>query len=342
MPLRKTVVSVYALTHLLVDFACAFLVFSALDDAQTLYMCFLLYNLCAFALQMPLGLLADRLNKNALVAAAGCVLAAAAYGLTGIPVAAAVTAGIGNGLFHIGGGIDVLNASGGKADVLGVFVAPGALGIFFGKLLGRQGGLPPALIIVLLLLAGVLLLWLRFKKGTAFSSDNPPVSFDKAASPAALVAAVCLFAVVCLRSYAGMAFSFEWKSQGLWGWALVFAVFLGKAAGGFLADRFGALRMSMVSLALAAALFCLPGIPAAGVAAMLLFNMTMPVTLWAVARLFPGAKGFSFGLLTFGLFLGFVPVYLGYPPPVTTGVGLVLVSVLSMGLLWLGLRRAAR
>lgn len=39
--------------------------------------------------------------------------------------------------------------------------------------------------------------------------------------------------------------------------------------------------------------------------------MTMPVTLWAVARILPGAKGFSFGLLTFALFLGFCPSYLG-------------------------------
>ena len=338
---RKTAVSVYAATHFLVDFACAFLFFGSIRDTGTLFLCFLLYNFFAFALQMPLGLLADKLNKNALVAVAGCALVAAAYGLTAVPVAAVVAAGVGNGLFHIGGGIDVLNASEGKAGVLGVFVAPGALGIFLGKLLGKLSGLPLALVLISLLAAAALILKLRFTKGKAFSSGNVPVSFDKAGSAAVLAAALCLFFVVCLRSYVGMALSFDWKGEGYWGWALIFAVVLGKTAGGFLADRFGAVRTSLVSLALAAALFCLPSVPLAGVAAVFLFNMTMPITLWAAARLFPGAKGFSFGLLTFGLFLGFLPAYLGYPPLLGAGAGFALASAISLVLLWLGLRRTA-
>jgi FSR family fosmidomycin resistance protein-like MFS transporter len=336
---RKTVVSVYALTHFFVDFACAFLFFHSIDDAPTLYICFLLYNICAFALQMPLGLLADRLNKNALCAAAGCVLVALAYGLTGVAAGAAVVAGIGNGLFHIGGGIDVLNTSNGKAGLLGVFVAPGAFGLFLGKLLGKQGGLPGIVIVLVLLAAAALILRLRFSKEKRFDSENAPVGFDKAGSPAVLAAALCLLLVVCLRSYVGMTLSFDWKGDGYWGWALIAAVVLGKTAGGFLADRFGALRTSIVSLALAAGLFLLPDVPAAGAAAVFLFNMTMPVTLWALVRLFPGAKGFAFGLLTFGLFLGFVPVYLGYPPLLTTGAGFALASCASLGLLLVGLRR---
>ena len=339
MAYRKTAVSVYAVTHFLVDFACAFLVFNRLDGAPALYMSFLLYNFCAFALQLPLGLIADRLNKNALCAAAGCVLVALSYGVAGSSVLAAVVAGVGNGLFHIGGGVDVLNTSRGKAGLLGIFVAPGAFGIFLGKLLGRQGGLPAAVVVLLLLAAAALLLRLRYKKGTVFESENAPFGFGGAGIPAVTAAALCLFLVVCLRSYVGMTLSFDWKGLGGWGWALTAAVVLGKAAGGFLADRFGAARTSLVSLALAAALFLLPEVPAAGVAAVLLFNMTMPITLWAAARLFPGAKGFAFGLLTFGLFLGFVPVYLGYRPLLTTGAGFALAAAVSIILLLLGLRR---
>jgi FSR family fosmidomycin resistance protein-like MFS transporter len=335
----KYMVAVYALSHFLVDFACAFLVFRLLNNSEELYICFLLYNFCAFALQMPLGLLADRLNKNRLCAASGCVLVALAYGLTGIPVAAVVIAGIGNGLFHIGGGIDVLNhsAGNGKAGALGVFVSPGAFGIFLGKLLGKQDGLPVVVIIIMLLAAAALILRLRFGKGTFFTSENAPVSFDTAGAPVALVAAACLFLVVCLRSYVGMTLSFSWKGEGYWGWALIAAVVLGKTAGGFLADRLGAIRMTVISLGLSAMLFFLPDVPIAGVAAVLLFNMTMPVTLWAMARLFPGAKGFSFGLLTFGLFLGFVPAYLGYPPLLSLGAGYALAAGVSLALLFIGL-----
>jgi carbon starvation protein CstA len=41
--------------------------------------------------------------------------------------------------------------------------------------------------------------------------------------------------------------------------------------------------------------------------------MTMPITLWAMARVFRGAKGFAFGLLCFGLFIGTLPAFLMYP-----------------------------
>lgn len=330
-------VAVYAAVHFIVDFACAFLVFSAFRDASDLYICFLLYNFCAFALQMPLGLLADKINKNALIAAIGCVFVALAYGLTAMPIAAVVIAGLGNGLFHIGGGIDVLNGSKGKAGPLGVFVSPGALGIFLGKLLGKQGGFSAIFVIVALMAAAALILRLRHEKGKGFDSGNVPVTLRGAGAPMALLAVLCLLLVVCLRSYVGMTLSYPWKGEGYWGWGLIFAVVLGKTAGGFLADRFGAIKTSALSLLLAAVLFCLPDVPVAGVAAVFLFNMTMPVTLWAMARLFPGAKGFSFGLLTFGLFLGFIPAYLGYPPVLGLGMGFALAAIVSLVLLAGGL-----
>ena len=343
MARQNAMVTLYALAHLLVDFACAFLVFRQGADADTRYIGFLLYNACAFALQMPLGLLADRLNKNALCAALGCVLVAAAYGFAGVPFAAAVIAGLGNGLFHIGGGIDVLNAAGGKAGALGVFVSPGALGIFLGKLLVRQSGVAGSVIVMLLLLAAAgAILALRYRKDRGFAADNAPVSFDHALSPVVLAAGLCLFLVVCLRSYTGMTLAFPWKGDGYWGYALVLSVFLGKAAGGFLADRYGAVRTAAVTLALASVLFLLPGVPLAGVTAVFLFNMTMPITLWGVVRLFPGAKGFAFGLLTFGLFLGFVPVWLGYSQLLNLGPGFATAAAGSLLLLAAGLKLSDR
>lgn len=333
----RSMVAGYALTHFLVDFACAFLIFRAFSGSEDLYISFLIYNFCAFALQMPLGLLADKVNKNALCAALGCALVALSFGVAPIPIAAAAIAGVGNGLFHIGGGIDVLNASHGKAGALGVFVSPGAFGVFLGKLLGKQGGLPEAHVILVLLASAASILVIRFKKGWGFTSDNAPVTFGRAGAPAALISAACLFLVVCLRSYAGMTLNFSWKGEGYWGWALIIAVVFGKTAGGFLADRLGAVATSVLSLTLSAVLFMLPDIPAAGIAALFLFNMTMPVTLWAMAQLLPGAKGFSFGLLTFGLFIGFIPVYLGCPPVLGLGAGYAIAAAGSLVLLTVGL-----
>ena len=137
----------------------------------------------------------------------------------------------------------------------------------------------------------------------------------------------------------GLAFNFPWKTVGNWGLILVCGVVLGKTAGGFLADKFGVSKSAVFSLGLAALLFLFSGLPMPGVAAVFLFNMTMPITLWVTAKIFPGAKGFSFGLLTFGLFLGFLPVYLGAKLP--PGASWIFASgaLISLALLWLGVRK---
>ena len=99
----------------------------------------------------------------------------------------------------------------------------------------------------------------------------------------------------------------------MWSWIFTACVVLGKTLGGFLYDRFGGVRTAVATLGAGAALFALSGYPPAGCAAVLLFNMTMPVTLRAAADLLAPRNGFSFGLLTFALFIGFIPVWMRLP-----------------------------
>ncbi|MDR0324504.1 MAG: hypothetical protein LBI19_00225 [Oscillospiraceae bacterium] len=302
----KRVVTVYSAAHFFIDFACAFLMFRSITAAPDWALCILLYNFCAFALQMPLGILADKWSRNYITAAAGCIFVCAAYGLTAAPIIAAAAAGVGNAMFHIGGGIDVLNVSKGKSGALGVFVSPGALGVYFGTVLGK-GDSPLAVPILLALLAAaglIAALCRAVPRNAPFSLGGGNIS-----RKILLAIALGLFLIVCLRSYVGLTLDFPWKSAGYWGTALLCATVLGKTAGGFIADRFGAVRVGFLALGLAAALFLFPSVPAAGVGAMLLLNVTMPVTLWGMVKLFPNAKGFAFGLLTFALFIGFLPVY---------------------------------
>jgi len=308
--------------------------FRSISQSPDWYLCILLYNFFAFATQMPIGIIADKLDRNFLFACAGCLLIAAGYGLAYLPQTAAIVIGLGNGLFHIGGGIDVLNISEEKSGALGVFVSPGAFGIYFGTILGRGDRSLSLVMLMALLAAAVAILITRIIKGETYAKNAP---FSPEASAGAPVAIVCLFLVVCLRSFAGLTISFPWKGAGYWGLALVCATVFGKTAGGFLSDRFGPLKTAVFSLGLATTLFLASLIPAAGVTSVLLFNMTMPITLWVMAKIFPGAKGFSFGLLTFGLFLGFLPVYLGAgsPPPRLFAI----ISAASLLLLLIGLAR---
>lgn len=332
---EKALFCAYGLAHFWVDLSCAFLLFRRILNAPELALCLLLYNFCAFAMQMPLGLAADKLNRNGALAAAGCVLVAAAYALSA-PIPMAVTAGLGNALFHLGGGLDVLNAGEKRAAALGVFVAPGALGLYFGTLWGKGGG--PALGLGaagLAVIAAVILLLSRYAMGS-FHSKNAPL--DPQAQPG-YGALIPLFPVVVLRSYMGMNQAFPWKGEGSWGIFLTLALVLGKAAGGFIMDALGGRRAAALTLGAAAVLYCFSGLPLPGTLAVFLFNMTMPMTLWAAARVMPGAKGFTFGLLTFALFLGYLPSWLGWRSLLTVNAAYSAAAAVSLLLLWRPLGR---
>ena len=314
--------AVYAAGHFLVDLACAFVLVRFVRGAADRQEAVLLYNFLAFAGQLPLGLLADRLGDGRRFAAVGCVLVAASYAAAGDPLALAVPAGIGNALYHVGGGLDTLNRAEGRAGALGVFVAPGAFGLFLGTLLAGSA-LPAALpaFVLLLTAAAVLLL--------CEPAENAPFSPSLPGAGAAILGV--LFLAVVLRSYAGFLFAFPWRT-GAWSWVFVLCVVLGKGLGGLLHDRIGFLPTALASLVPAAALFFLSVSPVCGCLAVLLFNGTMPLTLHAAAELLPGAKGFSFGLLTFALFLGLLPSFYGWPA-VRAGWMYALLALVTLALL---------
>ena len=68
--MRSRSAAAYAAGHFLVDFSCAYRMFSLQADP----IWFLLYNFLAFAVQFPLGYLADRLGNNRFFALTGISL----------------------------------------------------------------------------------------------------------------------------------------------------------------------------------------------------------------------------------------------------------------------------
>ncbi len=307
--------AIYSVGHFFVDLACAFLMFSLRDDGDARLIQIILYNFFAFAVQMPAGFIADRLNRNGAVAAVGIGLTFFAFLLTPIPMICVIVLGLGNCLYHVGGGTDVLGFDEKKQWMLGVFVSPGAMGLFIGTLLAKSkvisvlyGG-PIMLAISVAIVLGLHL---------TYSLRAPSGNICKPVKPAGklkALAVVCLFLVVILRSYVGVTLYTPWKNGILLSTLAVLGLALGKAAGGFLADRFGAVRTSVVSLALCSIMFMFSGNAMCGILAIFLFNMTMPLTLFAMAGLFPSSRGFAFGCLTFALFLGCVPSFLSLPIP---------------------------
>ncbi|MCL2882192.1 MAG: hypothetical protein FWF45_04795 [Coriobacteriia bacterium] len=351
---------VFAATHFVVDLASALLLFHFLTSFHLFALCLLFYNFFAFAAEMPLGIAVDLWFRPQRFAALGCWLIVATCLLcTGLArtlgssevlaLVIAVMVGLGNGMFHVGAGAAVIRASAGRSAPLGVFVAPGALGVFLGMLWGKSAGLLPLVSVVLLLLVCGLVIWVFMSaedlSGAAQLQEQPqeqPQSQRLVRSArnaivfsitgAVAVSLACLCATVVLRSYAGFSFSFSWKTGALWPVALVLGIVLGKILGGFLGDSFGLKVAAVISLSGAAVLFLFPAVPVLGVLAVLLFNMTMPLTLRAIADRLPQAPGFAFGTLTFALFAGALPMLLGAAQVVRPGWSLALLSAASLAI----------
>ena len=124
-----------------VDGVCAFAMFGTFLKQEQGYFYVLVYNFCAFALQMPFGAALDLLHAKSgkqlsfVVAGMGVVLT-----LIGT-VTHPVILGIGNALFHVGGGVGTIREDerkGWRGRGLGVFVAPGALGLYLGMQLAKN------------------------------------------------------------------------------------------------------------------------------------------------------------------------------------------------------------
>lgn len=334
------IVPTYSIVHFIVDFACAYLMYRGVRGSENAEIKFMLYNFCAFALQMPIGLLADRWNRNSLCAMAGCGLVAAAYGLAPMNTILTVyIAGVGNALFHIGGGIEILNRSKGKAGMLGVFVSPGAAGIYLGALLGKQQHSYQYAALLLLTASILLLFYIGNRSERHFRSENPLLDFPKMDWNTFLLPIGLFMLVVCLRSYLGMTSDYPWKYIGDWGIAFLCAVVLGKMIGGFFSDWLGAKKTAALSLGAAAIGYLFSDIPWCGVIAVFFFQMTMPITLWAIGKILHQSYGFAFGILTFGLFLGNVPVFLGYHHLLSRTAGFGGAALVSLLLLLCGLHR---
>ncbi|MDP4093450.1 MAG: hypothetical protein Q8920_08825 [Bacillota bacterium] len=301
---------VFGLAHTLVDAACAAVLFAGSKSLslKTDYFVtiIIVYNLLAFGLQPIIGILADLMDVPAYSASLGCILTATSLFLFKIPLAATITAGVGNAAFHVGGGIISLRMSNKKAAVPGIFVAPGAIGLAVGTLYGKTRDFTPWVFIPLFAIAVIAILVVKCP--SASESKLIETKYKRSFSTILIL----LLISVAIRSLIGLTLDFPWKSTTWLIIVLSAAVAFGKGIGGFLSDRFGWTRVTISGLLISVPLIELGwDYPLIAIAGVILFNMTMPVTLTAVANMFPGLPGFAFGLTTLALVIGALPTFTG-------------------------------
>lgn len=350
LPKKEVTTFAFALCHFVVDFACVSTMLCAVSrvlgesgqgSMEVVALSILLYDIVAFTLQLPIGIALDQLDKNSYAALLSYALVGAGVILSLVPIAllewpAILLLAIGNALFHSAGGLSVLNISQKHAGPSGIFIATGAIGVFLGTQSAQMGRLQIAFsLLVLLFLCALITLVVQKVNKKYWNVHN--VTFDiPRLSSNTLLAIALLSLVVALRSYAGMAMAFPWKSEMLLLVLSVLGVFAGKALGGMVADRIGFRTTAIFSLIVAATLF-VPSweIPVMGLLGVLFFNFTMSITLASLANILPNAKGTAFGLASFSLAVGALPALAGFRiehPAMLSGISLVSALALGVGL----------
>ncbi len=326
--------AVLGLLHALVDASTVTAVFRAtrlLDMSRlTAFWLVLSYDLVAFGLQPLVGWISDRTRLPRALLLLGLVMSMLALAThSSEPFATMVFAGIGNAMFHVGAGVLVLEHGLEKTAPAGVFVGPGALGLGFGLWYGRDPSAGPIWPLALLLVVASVLTWalpliardgqsnpqtgqLDPTKTPVGSVSTPGMRSPRApgdvASRLLLFAVVLLLVSVSVRALVGGAATRGCPKTLLLVLGAPIAACMGKMLGGFIADRIGWIQSTSLALIVAAPLIVFgAGLTPLLLVGVLLFQTTMPVTLIAVARALPQARGVAFGLPCLALVLGSLP-----------------------------------
>ncbi len=350
LPKKEVTTFAFALCHFVVDFACVSTMLCAVSrvlgesgqgSLELVALSILLYDVVAFAFQLPVGIALDKLDKNSLAAMLSYALVSGGVLLSLVPFAlfewlAVLLLAAGNALFHCAGGLCVLNISQKHAGPSGIFIATGAVGVFLGTFSAQYGRLQVAfsLLVLLFLCASITRVVQKVNK-KYWNIHNVPFAIPEFSSRT-LLAIFLLCFVVALRSYTGIVMAFPWKSEMLLLALSILGVFAGKALGGIVADRIGFRTTAIFSLIAAATLF-VPSweMPLMGLLAAFFFNFTMAITLASLANILHEAKGTAFGLASFSLAIGALPALVGFRiehPVMLSGISLVSALALGVGL----------
>ncbi len=322
----------YGIMHALIDLSTAGLLFAAVCHHQLIpkqqYFLIFLYNFLAFAMQPVFGFLTDRMKTPKITTLSGIVMVAISFAFFhSSPVAAIVMASIGNALFHVGGGVINLFVTPKRAVSLGIFIAPGDVGLWAGIYLGNNGFFSMPLLALLLALSAIVVFIITTPETYAnpekirIESKRPPAGF------------ALLWLSVVVRTLVNTTGGYTLGKSPLSLGVLSAAAFFGKGIGGFVSDKFGWTGVSVTALLISCPLIALAdGNLFAGASGMLLLNIVMPLSATAMAGTIPKHPGLSMGFYCLAIFAGssiqFMPQKIFFHHPLTQMISIIVVVLL--------------
>ncbi len=308
----------YFYIHFICEIVCFYMLGNLLGDSVFLWFCPLIYDALAFVPQGVIGYISDKFPKlkMGIIGIVFLCLALLMDKIVFIKVSPMlkylpiIVVAIGNAFIHVNGAEVTLRASNGKLSHSAIFVAGGSFGVITGKVLAKFM-IPSYVIFVLTLTAIPFVLLAEYYRKSADKNALPCSNFNYA-NPnlhASVVIALAVL-VVFVRSYMGYGLPTSWNKTLVQTIILYFAMGFGKALGGILSDAYGIRKVATISTVLSLP-FLLFGdnIMIISIIGVMLFSMTMAITLGLIVSELKSAPGLAFGFTTIGLFLGFAPTF---------------------------------
>ena len=308
---RWQLVGIGALLHFLVDglcLCCLYLIAFPFSFPR-LTGIFVVYNVLAFLTQPLTGQLADRMRERhwMLLAAVVLLLVAVTTVTFGLPFAgylAPVLLGIGNSLFHVWGGKQVVLKTGNDMRALGLFVSTGAFGLAVAMVFFSLSLLYIFLLALCLLAVAYLKLEQNDERVGNAVQDTPWSSRVRQSRWLLLLVVV---AFVMFRSFMGESFTSAIVKDNMVVLLIGLTAMLGKMVGGWMASRMGILvTLAAVLVVVSGCLLCRSSERYVMLTGLFAVNCTMPVTLYWANGLLKGREGLAFGLLAAALIPGYL------------------------------------
>lgn len=311
--MKNELITWHSLCNFFVSILSAFIVTACADNVYESGRLIVLYLFCALFLQLPIGIYADKKNKNEVFAMSGVgiILATFFLALYGdlygeyIYLVAALV-GVGNAVFHVGAGIDILNVSDKNATVPAIFISAEVFGLFLGLRAIEIANTGSSLILYGMVLLGILAIVLLaaqgdIRKGLEITNSEYKFKPDTKQEEGLLISVIL---AIVATGFVGRYFVEEIVGYGTV--IDIACVLLGILIGGILRDKIGFKKIIIASLVGSDILFIYSAIsPVFGLLGLLLFCMSIPTMLMMLVNTFYEAKGQMLGVMTAALFVGF-------------------------------------
>ncbi len=319
----------YFYVHFITEVACFYFLSKITGNSRIVWLIPFIYDGLAFVPQSLIGYIND-LNPKLKTGIIGIILLVLSYLIYAFfkvnVILPLVILCLGNAFLHISGAECTLKASNGKLSHSAIFVGGGSFGVITGRLLAGTSFTPIIMVPLILTMIPFILLadtYIDYKeKETKFDYANPKLS------PYLIVFLAVL--VVIVRGYMGYGIPTSWNKTTLQTVILFCIMGLGKCLGGILSDAFGIRKVGIISTLLAIPFLCFGNehmlISLIGV---MMFSMTMAITLAILVSIYKSKPGLAFGFTTIGLFLGTAPIFfISITSNITNIVMIVVLSIL--------------